>query len=206
MWIKQETRFMSPWVKKERRPDGDWIIKDYSRYAGSVWGKLARHMVKREYWALLKMRHDTAFPQVLKPEHPYQLVMSFEKGTTFNATDAQAHPHVFDVLQQAVRRLHSQGVTHQDLHAANILLQDDKIVILDLGGSIRWPRFLQKTFLFKQMALRDLARIEKMKYRWLCPNEPLPNWVKGPAWVRLARQSWHQFYRGLKLSSRKTVS
>lgn len=205
MWIKQEKRWMSPWVKKEHRDDGDWIIKDYSRYAGSLWGKLARHMVKREYWALLKMRHDVAFPQVLKPENPYQLVMSFEKGHTFNATDAQAHPEVFDVLNQAVLRLHAQGITHQDLHAANILIHDHQIVILDLGGSIRWPKPLKKMALFTQMAQRDLARIEKMKHRWLTPHEPLPSWVKGPRWIQVIRQGWNKFYRGLKFSSHKTI-
>ena len=205
MWIKQEQRWMSPWVKKEHRGDGDWIIKDYSRYQGSLWGKLARHIVKREYWALLKMRHDRAFPQVLKPTHPYQLVMSFEKGHTFNATDAQAHPEVFEVLRQAVLRLHQQGITHQDLHAANILIQGDRIIILDLGGSIRWPKLLQKTALFRQMALRDLARIEKMKHRWLTPDQALPEWVQGPKWIQMIRLGWKHFYRGWKISSRKTV-
>ena len=67
---------------------------------------------------------------------------------TFSLTPEQAQ-HILNGATQAATHLHVKGLMHGDLYAHNILWNDEKVVLSDLGGASFLP--LDNTALTKQL-------------------------------------------------------
>ena len=120
------------------------IIKDLR--GRSLWFRLlyGRHVLRREWRVLRALSGVKGVPRVIGRPHPDVLVMEQVSGTSLAKMDAvQLKPETVARLEKLMEQLHARGVTHGDLHADNILLDDaGNVHLIDwatahLGGNRR---------------------------------------------------------------------
>lgn len=101
------------------------IIKDLR--GRSLWFRLlyGRHVLRREWKVLRALSGVEGVPRVVGRPHPDVLVMEQVSGTSLAKIGAvQLEQETVARLENLMANLHARGVTHGDLHADNILIDD----------------------------------------------------------------------------------
>lgn len=203
--FKTGDRFLEPAVYEQRLPSSVsfppsthysscmGVVKDYSRYANTPWAFLARFMVQHES-VMLNHLQTIAPPAVVLD--PYRFVMPRVLGRSLTRNET---PEILDQLEQKVKGMHNKKVVHNDLHASNILIANNTVVILDVMSAMYSPIF----WLLIPLRNRDLANISKIKQR-VCPDAVTAidrKRLKKPLWVRSLQKLWYQLYRPGRLKA-----
>jgi tRNA A-37 threonylcarbamoyl transferase component Bud32/membrane-associated phospholipid phosphatase len=140
-----------------------------------------RRLVQYEDY-VLRVMYDSGIPCAksygfveITPEREYLLVTSFVEGGT-EITEAEVDDEVIDDALSTIRRMWELGVAHRDIKPANIMVQDGKIVLIDLAfGEIRpspWRQAVDLANMMLVLALRtDPDRVYQRALRFFSAEE-----------------------------------
>ena len=198
--LKRGERFREPDVyglDVDGRPAG---VKVYGRYRWTPLSPLARLLVRREARVLALLRGWRHAPALLGTIGGLALGIEFIPGVALGEVALEAGSHVFQQLRGAVASLHAAGITHNDLHPANVLVAGSTPVLIDFASAMRTPRWLRWVPLVRELRRSDLANVVKMRQR-LTGEPPSPREAEllaPPRWVDAIRLGWKRVYRRIK--------
>ena len=197
--LKRGERLLEPDVYLGAWGERPAVIKDYGRYRWTPLAPLARWLVRREARALDRLRGWRHAPALLGTRGGLWLGMEFVPGSTLSETMAPGS-HLFDQLRGAVRAMPRAGITHNDLHGANVLVFAGTPVLIDFASALRLPRWLRHSFVGRQLRRSDLARVVKLQQRLTGrpPTAAQSALLAQPAWVTALRRAWTRIYGWLK--------
>ncbi|MFT3763873.1 MAG: RIO1 family regulatory kinase/ATPase [Pseudoxanthomonas sp.] len=200
--LKRGERVLEPDVYVAPHGGQPVVVKDYRRYRGTPLALAARWLVRHEAGILRRLRGWRHAP-ALVGMGALALGMEFIPGATLseiglNDSAGAVGQEVFDQLQAALRKLHAEGITHNDLHGTNVVVSAGVPVLIDFTSAWRAPRLLRHSFLSRQLRRGDWKNLLKLRQR-VTGVEPTPEQaarVAEPRWVRRIRGGWKRFYRG----------
>lgn len=197
--LKQGTRLLEPNVYRTHLDGQVAVVKDYSRYKWTPLALVAHLMVRHEARMLRRLAGWKHAPALLGTLGGLALGMEFIPGDTLSAS-AVVGQEVFQQLQAALRKLHSAGIAHNDLHGANVVVSAGVPVLIDFTSATRFPRWLRRNPISHQLRRSDVANFQKMRLR-LAGVVPTPEeaaMTAEPAWVSRIRNGYRRLYRRLK--------
>ncbi|MBU8977360.1 MULTISPECIES: phosphotransferase [unclassified Lysobacter] len=198
--LKRGERFLEPDVYVIDVDGRPTVVKDYGRYRRTLLSPLARLLVRREARVLGRLRGWRHAPALLGTIGGLALGIEFIPGVALGEVAMEAGSHVFQQLRGAVASLHAAGITHNDLHPANVLVCGTTPVLIDFTSAMRTPRWLRWLPLVRELRRSDLANVVKMRQR-LIGEAPTPReaqMLAPPRWVDAIRLGWKRVYRRLK--------
>ncbi|MBB3807259.1 putative Ser/Thr protein kinase [Xanthomonas arboricola] len=197
--LKQGTRLLEPDVYRTHVDGQLAVVKDYGRYRRTLLAPVARLMVRHEARMLEQLKGWRHAPALLGTLGGLALGMEFIPGDTLSAS-AVVGQEVFQQLQQALRRLHAFGITHNDLHGTNVVVSAGVPVLIDFTSAWRFPRWLRRGTLARQLQRSDVANFQKMRQRLagIAPTADEAARSAEPRWVHAIRSGWKRLYRRLK--------
>lgn len=197
--LKQGTRLLEPNVYRTHLNGQVAVVKDYSRYRWTLLAPVARLMVRHEAKMLRRLSGWKHAPALLGTLGGLALGMEFIPGDTLSASEMVGQ-EVFQQLQTALRKLHSAGITHNDLHGTNVVVSAGVPVLIDFTSAMRFPRWLRRNPVLRQLRRSDEANFQKMR-QCLAGVAPTPEeaaMTAEPAWVSRIRRGYKRFYNRIK--------
>lgn len=187
--LKQGTRLLEPDVYRTHVNGQPAVVKDYGRYRRTLLSPIARLMVRHEARMLRQLQGWRHAPALLGTLGGLALGMEFIPGDTLSASSVVGQ-EVFQQLQQALRRLHACGITHNDLHGTNVVVSAGVPVLIDFTSAWRFPRWLRRGTLARQLQRSDVANFQKMRQRLagIAPTADESARSAEPRWVHAIRQ------------------
>ena len=197
--LKRGERFLEPDVYVLDVDGRATVIKDYGRYRWTPLSPLARLLVRREARVLDRLRGWRHAPALLGTVG-LALGIEFIPGVALGEIALDAGAHVFQQLRGAVAALHAAGITHNDLHPANVLVCGTTPVLIDFTSAMRTPRWLRWLPLVRELRRSDLANVVKMRQRVIgeAPDACEAEMLAPPRWVDAIRLGWKRVYRRIK--------
>jgi len=198
--LKRGERFLEPDVYVLDVDGRPAVVKDYGRYRRTPLSLPARLLVRREARVLRLLRGWRHAPALLGTIGGLALGIEFIPGETLGEMAIEAGSHVFQQLRGAVASLHAAGITHNDLHPANVLVAGSTPVLIDFASAMRTPRWLRWLPLARELRRSDLANVAKMRQRMTgqAPSAREAELLAPPRWVDALRLGWKRIYRRLK--------
>lgn len=198
--LKRGERLLEPDVYIAELEGRPVVVKDYGRYRWTPLSLLARVLVRREADVLRRLRGWRHAPALLGTLGGLALGIEFIPGQTLSEVASQVGDTVFQQLRGAVASLHAAGITHNDLHPANVLVAGTTPVLIDFTSALRTPPWLRHVPLVRELRRSDLANVLKMQQR--ITGQPLSDketqLMRPPGWVEAIRTGWKRVYRRLK--------
>ena len=197
--LKRGERLLEPDVYLTCLDNVPTVMKDYSRYRRTPLAPLARLLVRREARTLRRLRGWAHAPMLLGIVGGLALAMEFVPGEPLGS-QARVDEDTFRRLRGAVVHLHANGITHNDLHPANIMVDGERVVLLDFTASLRLPRWMRNAPLLRELRRGDLANALKIEQRLpgRAPGGYTSSVLADPRWVTAVRGGWKRLYRYLK--------
>lgn len=194
--LKQGTRLLEPDVYRTDLNGRPVVVKDYGRYRRTPLAPLARLLVRHEVSILRHLNGWRHAPALLGTLGGLALGMEFIPGETLSSS-AVAGQEVFQQLQSALRRLHSAGITHNDLHGTNVMVSAGVPVLIDFTAAMWFPRWLRGGVISHQLQRSDVANFQKMRLRLagIVPTAEEAALSAEPHWVRHLRNGWKRLFR-----------
>ncbi|GGA68190.1 hypothetical protein GCM10011369_07310 [Neiella marina] len=187
-------------VYEVQRDNNKYILKDYSARPKLFRRTICRWQLRREWLALLKLRHVKHVPKPIA-FGGNKLLMS--KLAQCKASINQDNS---DSLETKVAQIHQAGVCHNDLHSKNLMLNQTQAFIFDFGAATFSPKDNNslsdkvKGQLFKLCQLID--RMAVVKYKWkrdrklLRPDEAhLVSLVEKTRWLSRCWRRFKQWHK-----------
>ena len=174
------------------------VVKDYGRYRLTPLAPLARILVRREARTLRRLRGWQHAPRLMGRVGVLALAMEFVPGRPLAAGEVDGS--TFRRLRAALAHLHAHGITHNDLHPANVLVDGERVVLLDFAAALRVPRRLRHAPLLRELRRGDLANALKIEQRITgrAPGARRASVLADPRWVTAVRDAWKRCYRRFK--------
>lgn len=197
--LTQGTRLLEPDVYRTHVNGQPAVVKDYGRYRRTLLAPIARLMVRHEASMLRQLQGWRHAPALLGTLGGLALGMEFIPGDTLSASTVVGQ-EVFQQLQQALRRLHAFGITHNDLHGTNVVVSAGVPVLIDFTSAWRFPRWLRRGTLARQPQRSDVANFQKMRHRLagIAPSVDESARSAEPRWIHVIRSGWKRLYPRLK--------
>lgn len=197
--LKRGERFLEPDVYVLDVDGRATVVKDYGRYRWTPLSPFARLLVRREARVLDRLRGWRHAPALLGTVG-LALGIEFIPGVALGEIAMEAGSHVFQQLRGAVAALHAAGITHNDLHPANVLVCGTTPVLIDFTSAMRTPRWLRWLPLVRELRRSDLANVVKMRQRVTgeAPSPREAEMLAPPRWVDAIRLGWKRVYRRIK--------
>lgn len=138
------------------------VVKDYSHANALLRFSVCKILLHREVTALRHLQGITGVPKFegLHGQHGFK--MEFISG---HHPSIKKEPYYSDIclqLKQYIKNLHQRGVTHNDLHPKNFIVDTKgKLFIIDYASAhIKYERsnFIAR-FLHKQLKVMDRAKV-----------------------------------------------
>jgi len=139
-------------------------LEDEKAYAS------VRRLVQYEDY-VLRVMHDAGLPGAksygfveITPGAEYLLVTDFLEGSV-EITDAEVDEAIIDDALRTIRRMWDAGVAHRDVKPANIMVQDGRVVLIDLAfGELRPSPWRQAVDLANMMIVLGLRTSPDLVY------------------------------------------
>ncbi len=197
--LKRGERLLEPDVYVTCVDDQPTVVKDYGRYRRTWLDPFARLLVRREARALRRLRGWAHAPMLLGIAGGLALAMEFVPGQPLGS-EGQVDDETFRRLRGAVAGLHAAGFTHNDLHPANVMVDGERLVLLDFTSALHVPRWLRNAPVLRELRRSDLANTLKIEQRLTgrAPSQRRAAAVADPGWVTAIRLGWKRVYRSLK--------
>lgn len=198
--LKRGERFLEPDVYVTQVDGRPAVVKDYSRYRWTPLSPFARLLVRREARVLRLLRGWRHAPALLGTLGGLALGIEFIPGVGLGEVAMDAGTAVFQQLRGAVASLHAAGITHNDLHPANVLVCGTTPVLIDFASAVRTPRWLRWFPVARELRRSDLANVARMRQRITgqAPDTREAAKLAPPGWVGAIRTGWKRLYRRLK--------
>ncbi|MDD1684308.1 MAG: serine/threonine protein phosphatase [Methanoregula sp.] len=100
------------------------------------WLIASKRSAEREYRALTTLHPDVSVPLPID-QNRHTVVMSLVSGQNLNRCRLAEPQRVLDEILENVRKAYQAGIIHADLSEYNILMEDDRCVIID------WPQWIE---------------------------------------------------------------
>jgi RIO kinase 2 len=140
------------------------------------WLIASKRSAEREYRALTILHPAVSVPLPID-QNRHAVVMSLVSGQNLNRCRLAEPGRVLDEILENVRKSYRAGVIHADLSEYNILMEDDRCVIID------WPQWMETSHRNAQMILeRDIDNILayfQRKYKMATDREDAIQCVTG---------------------------
>ena len=203
--LKRGTRLLEPDVRLTCLDNLPAVVKDYGRYRRTPLAPLARLLVRREARTLRKLRGWAHAPVLVGITGSLALAMEFVPGRPLGSS-GEVDGETFRRLRGAVAHLHANGITHNDLHPANVIVDGDRVVLLDFASALAMPRWLRHVPVLRELRRGDLSNALKIEQRLTgrAPGTRLAAVLADPRWVTALRDGWRRLYAGLKAASAPT--
>ncbi|MBD9369851.1 phosphotransferase [Xanthomonas sp. XNM01] len=197
--LKRGERLLEPDVYLTCIDDQPAVFKDYGRYRRTWLAPFARLLVRREARALRRLRGWAHAPMLLGIVGGLTLAMEFVPGQLLGS-EGQVDDETFRRLRGAVAGLHAAGFTHNDLHPANVMVDGQRLVLLDFTAALHLPRWLRNAPVLRELRRSDLANALKIEQRLTgrAPGQLRAAAVADPGWVTAIRLGWKRFYGALR--------
>lgn len=197
--LKRGERLLEPDVYLTRVDDAPAVVKDYGRYRRTPLAPLARVLVRREARHLRRLRGWAHAPMLVGVVGGLALAMEFVPGGPLGG-EAAANDETFRRLRGAVAQLHASGITHNDLHPANVIVDGERVVLIDFASALRTPRWLRNLPILRELRRSDLANTYRIERRVTgrAPGARVAATLAAPRWSTALRDAWKRFYRGLR--------
>lgn len=198
--LKRGERVLEPDVYVARLGDRDVVVKDYRRYRWTPLSPLARWMVRHEAGILARLHGWGVAPALLGTMGGLVLGMEYVSGEVLGAGAHAVSDAFFRRLRGAVAALHAAGITHNDLHGANVLVREGMPVLIDFASALSLPAWMARGPLGRQLRRGDVKNVLKLESR-VTGQPPSPREavvLAEPPWVRTLRSGWKRVYRRLR--------
>lgn len=197
--LKRGSRLLEPDVYLTRLGERPTVVKDYGRYRRTPLAPVARLLVRREARTLRQLRGWAHAPMLVGIRGSLALVMEFVRGQPLGSS-AQVDGGTFRRLRSAVAHLHANGITHNDLHPANVIVDGERVVLLDFASALALPRWMRRVPVLRELRRGDLANALKIEQRLTgrIPGQHLSTVLAEPRWVTSLRDAWKRFYLRFK--------
>lgn len=197
--LKRGERLLEPDVYLACVDNQPTVIKDYGRYRHTWLAPFARLLVRREARALRRLRDWAHAPVLLGIAGGLALMMEFVPGQPLGS-QSQVDDETFRRLRGAIAGLHAAGFTHNDLHPANVMVDGQRLVLLDFTSALHLPRWLRNAPVLRELRRSDLANTLKIEQRLTgrAPSQLRAAAVADPDWVTAIRVGWKRFYRAVR--------
>jgi RIO kinase 2 len=140
------------------------------------WLIASRRSAEREYLALTTLHPKVSVPLPID-QNRHTVVMSLVNGTNLNHCRLEVPDEVLDDILDNVRIAYQAGIIHTDLSEYNILMEDERCVLID------WPQWTETTHPNARVILeRDIDNILtyfKRKYQVMYTREDALTCVTG---------------------------
>lgn len=180
------------------------IAKDYSQRPSLYQRTVCRWQFRREWMALLKLRHVPHVPRAVARLDEHVLVM-----TKLEVAKDQLNEQNAASLEKRVSLMHQAGVTHNDLHSRNLMLDQARAYIFDFGTALFRPlhshskslggsvRNLARELLFRTGCFFDRMAVTKYKVKHnpmvlSSKEQPMLKLVLSTRWMS---RLWHSYKR-----------
>jgi len=197
--LKEGTRLLEPDVYRTHLNGQPAVVKDYGRYRRTPLAPLARVLVRREARMLHRLRGWAHAPVLMGIVGGLALGMEYVPGRPLGG-ETPVDDETFRRLRGAVAQLHASGITHNDLHPANVMVDGERVVLLDFASALRTPRWLRNAPVLRELRRSDLANAFRIEQRITgrAPRRYVAPVLAAPRWVTAVRDGWKRFYRGLR--------
>lgn len=112
------------------------LNRDYlPEHAHCPWLHASRLSAEREYEALVLLSPAVSVPAPIALERN-AVVMDLVGGATLNRYRLEGAADVLDRILEQVRGAYQRGAIHNDLSEFNVMLDDDRVVLID------WPQWI----------------------------------------------------------------
>jgi len=112
------------------------LNRDYMPGQGHCpWLIASKKSAEREYEALTRLHPHVSVPLPID-QNRHAVVMALINGQNLNRCRLAAPKEMLDEILDCTRRAYTVGVIHADLSEFNILIEDEKAVIID------WPQWI----------------------------------------------------------------
>lgn len=183
--LKQGRQFFQADVLLVETESGRAVWKDYRKFGGTPLAPLGRWLVQREAGIVGRLPRGCA-PQVMIHPDPLVLSMEYIDGRTPLPGDIG----IWASLEEMLLILEQTGIVHNDLHRSNVMILNNRLILIDFTGAILFPRYLRWAG-FRWLHQRDTVHAKKIAKRCGCSVEVAPN----PAWLRAMQGAWRFVYR-----------
>jgi RIO kinase 2 len=153
------------------------LNRDYMPEEGHVpWLIASRKSAEREYEALKTLHPKVSVPLPVD-QNRHTVVMSLVNGAILNRCRLEAPDEVLEEILDNIHNAYSAGVIHADLSEYNILVEDDKVILID------WPQWIGTDHPnAESIVMRDIDNILaffKRKHRLDYNRQDAVQWVIG---------------------------
>lgn len=144
----------------------DMVVKDYSESPSFYQRTVCRWQLRREWFALFRLRRVPNVPRPVKYLDDKVLVM-----TKLDVEKDQLNHQNAASLDKKVQLMHEAGVTHNDLHSRNLMLCSARAYLFDFGSAVIRPLQVNglkdklNHYLYKLGCLVDRMAVAKYKMK-----------------------------------------
>lgn len=162
--IQSGVSFLKAELRLESINHQSVVIKDYSRYVGTLWSPLTRYLMKREARVLESLQGWAHAPRFLGYQGSHAFAMEYVDGYRVNQVRKRGLPVKFGSVLKLVSDLHRQGIYHNDFRNTNLLFsKDGRLVLVDYGAAVCIPRLSVLAPLHRALRLINIASVMKLK-------------------------------------------
>ena len=109
------------------------------------------------------------------PEREFLMVSEFLEDSE-ELTDAEVDDQVIDDALQVIRKMWDAGLAHRDIKPANVMLNDGRVVLIDVAfGTVRPSAWRQAVDLANMMVILGLrvgaSRVYERALLWFAPED-----------------------------------
>ena len=145
------------------------VIKDYTDSHPLLRATICRALLRREIKALERIQGIPGVPVFLGTHGQYGFAMDWIEGQRLTNDAFQENPQLLNQLDECVRTLHRSGVTHNDIHVRNLIVDSaGALHIIDFASAITRSKLfvLQAKTIYKFFCFSDRVKVVRLKQQF----------------------------------------
>ncbi|BES72592.1 hypothetical protein RE428_36100 [Marinobacter nanhaiticus D15-8W] len=166
------------------------ICKDYQKFRGSWLSWPAQFLVRREARMLEYLSDWPHSPRLIGVMGKLVLMLEYVPGELLSEYMGSGSPLCFSQLVAAMQSLHKLSITHNDVRGNNIILGQDRVVLIDFAGALRGRG--PGRFLLSPLRRADMAHLLKYKRRLAGEEatEEEKRRYRKASWIGMLQRLW----------------
>ena len=167
-------------VRVEARGGRAVVVKDFSGRSLPVRLLVGRPALAREERVYRRLAGLAGIPACLGREGPDRLVLELAPGTPLDRLrPGEVPPAVFDDLDRLLGEIHERGVAVADLHRSNVLVDGERVHVIDFAIARIARRPGSPGWLVRHLQALDRHAAARLRARYLGLPEPRPEGAFG---------------------------
>jgi len=167
-------------VRVETREGREVVVKDFGARSLPVRLLVGRPALRREARVYARLAGVPGIPACLGLEGPDRLVLERAPGTPLDRLRPGKVPAaVFDDLDRVLGEIHARGVAIADLHRSNVLVDGERVHVIDFAIARIARRPDRPGWLVRRLQELDRHAAARLRARYLGLPEPRPRGLFG---------------------------